>query len=69
MGVAVSEPARGFDAKRFAAVLESRPETMRDTLAYLNSRYGGALAYLEGVGLDRAAIRRLEGRLLEAAVS
>ncbi|MCB1398302.1 MAG: tyrosine-protein phosphatase [Rhodobacter sp.] len=55
------------EGRDFAAVepfLSSAPQTMRDTLAHLETRYGTAADYLAAAGLSRADLDSLRERLL-----
>jgi len=44
--------------------LRCPPEWMHNTLAYVDQKWGGVEAYLEGAGLSPAAISRLQTKLL-----
>lgn len=59
--------ARGADPDSFMPLLACEPETMADTLAHLGEHHGSIPAYLERIGLDRAASRRLRARIAEDA--
>jgi protein-tyrosine phosphatase len=55
---------RGASADRARRVIASEPHTMAKTLVHLDEKYGGPVAYLERIGLDEAARRRLAARLV-----
>jgi HAD superfamily hydrolase (TIGR01509 family) len=44
------------------------PETILDSLEYVDRRYGGVRTYLESCGLTAAEVHRLEVRLVETAI-
>lgn len=56
--------------ERAAASVLSRtlPETIRDSLAYVDARYGGVRAYLTACGLTAGELHRLAARLLELPI-
>lgn len=52
--------ADGGDLKRFEEDVSSRPETMLNTLDYLETALGGIDTYLKTVGLEQARILQLK---------
>lgn len=50
------------EADRFSRTL---PETMAQTLAHLNGRWGGAEGYLAAHGIDAATLRQVRSRLVD----
>ena len=56
--------ARGASPDRANRIIASDPDTMAKTLKHLDEKYGGPVAYLEQIGLDEAARRRLAARLV-----
>ena len=57
--------AEGMDPERFARLMECRPEIMDETLAYLDSRYGGVERYLRRIGMSDGALASLRRSLAE----
>jgi protein-tyrosine phosphatase len=55
----------GYDLDWYNRLLESNPETMRQTLDDLDRRYGGAAAYLRGIGVTAREVEHLKAQLLE----
>jgi protein-tyrosine phosphatase len=55
----------GEDIGKFAHLLESRTETMLDTLAYLDETYGGARSYLEKCGISPEKLEYLAETLTD----
>jgi len=55
----------GRDAAQFARLMECRPETMAESLAYLDDQHGGAEQYVSKIGLSPATIAAVRGALLE----
>ncbi len=55
----------GYGMPRDGWLLEARPETMLNTLAYLDRRYGGVGGYVRRIGLEEEQLRRLRARLVE----
>ena len=55
----------GGDSGRFARFLTAEPETMHSTLEALHAKHGSARAYLEGIGVSKQSLARLEQRWLE----
>lgn len=58
--------ARGADVDGFMPLLACEPATMQAMLDHLEAQYGGAAAYLAGIGLDAALVARLRDRLITA---
>lgn len=56
--------AEGYSAESFRPLLACAPETMAATLATLRARFGSVPDYLAGIGIGRAALARLERRLM-----
>lgn len=54
---------RGIDEARARALMASSPEAMKDTLSYLDQRYGGSEGYMHEIGMSPAAINDLKSRL------
>ena len=57
--------ADGRDPAQFARLMECQPETMAQSLAYLDDQHGGAERYVSTIGLSPATIATLRGALLE----
>jgi protein-tyrosine phosphatase len=57
--------AAGRDLAVFERYLESKPEAMINTLAYLAEKYESVPAYLKQIGLTAAQIDRLRQQLLD----
>jgi protein-tyrosine phosphatase len=55
----------GYDLDRDGWMLEAQPETMLQTLTYLDQRYGGAEGYAQRIGVAPQYIRELRRRLVE----
>lgn len=55
----------GRDPAQFARLMECKPETMAESLAYLDSRYGGAEQYVQSIGLSPESIAAIREALLE----
>jgi protein-tyrosine phosphatase len=55
----------GYDTAWYERLLLCKPETMRDTLAYLDERYGGVTPYLHKAGLIQDELDRLRNALVE----
>lgn len=53
------------DPTVFAHMMSSEPQTMVETLAHLDTKYGGPLAYLQHTGLTQAHLDRITARLLD----
>lgn len=66
-GFIADAESRGVDPEGFLPLLACEPETMADTLAHLARHHGSIPAYLERIGLDRSAARRLRARIAEEA--
>ncbi len=60
----ITDPA---ERERFLADIAAGPQHMLSTLSYLNSRYGGAKAYLLHAGVARKQLEKLERRMREPA--
>jgi protein-tyrosine phosphatase len=58
--------ARGQSRKQAMRYLAAERETMLETLAHLDGRYGGIKGYLERLGLGESKTARLRNRLLAA---
>jgi protein-tyrosine phosphatase len=56
---------RGGDLDRLERMLLSRRETMLDTLAYIDDRYGGVPGYLEQIGVSTTEMAGLRQLLVE----
>lgn len=56
--------ARGANPESFKRLLASEPETMLETLAFIEARYGSVPLYLARIGLDETTIASLRHRLL-----
>jgi protein-tyrosine phosphatase len=56
--------ARGIARTDFARLLGAEPGILMPALEHLDARYGGALAYLHGSGVEDATIARLRERLV-----
>jgi protein tyrosine/serine phosphatase len=52
--------------ERARSWLHSRPEAMRDVLAWLDERYGGVEAYLRAAGVSTNDLARVRERLVRA---
>jgi len=63
--VALAAAADDEARERLVRSYDARPETMLATLAHLQTRHGGAKAYLTRAGLSDADIDRIRARLLE----
>ena len=57
--------AAGRDLALFERYLESKPEAMINTLAYLEEKYGSVPAYLKQIGLTEGQIAGLRQQLLD----
>ena len=57
--------ARGVPSVPYEKILESRPETMKATLDYLDTTYGGVCNYLEMIGVSGNQISQLQQILVE----
>jgi protein-tyrosine phosphatase len=55
---------RGETWEQYLPLMQCPPELMRATLAYLQERYGGSVAYARAIGLGTAHITRLQAALL-----
>lgn len=55
----------GTDISRLRLMLDAQPETMLDTLYYLDWQYGGAVNYLRTIGLSEEQISELGTLLIE----
>lgn len=55
----------GRDPAQFARLMECRPETMAESLAYLDDQHGGGERYVSKIGLSPATIASLREALLE----
>ncbi|HEV8229496.1 MAG TPA: tyrosine-protein phosphatase [Candidatus Limnocylindria bacterium] len=53
------------ERERLTFSFDARAESIHVTLRHLETRHGGAEAYLRGAGLDDAAIERIRARLLD----
>ena len=58
--------AAGRDLAVFERYLESKPEAMINTLAYLEEKYTSVQSYLERIGLTHAQIAQLRQHLIDA---
>ena len=56
---------RGGDLARLERMIDTRSETLLQTLEYLDARYGGPQSYLEWAGFDEAEQRTLRAGLVE----
>jgi protein-tyrosine phosphatase len=56
--------ARGANVETFRPLLASEPQTMAETIAYLEQRHGSAESYLRQIGLSDGTIGRLRNRLV-----
>lgn len=63
--IAKTALADGRDPEQFARLMECRPETMAESLAYLDDQHGGAEQYVGNIGLSPARITALREVLLE----
>jgi protein tyrosine/serine phosphatase len=63
--VALAAAADDEARERLVRSYDARPETMLATLAHLQTRHGGAKAYLTRAGLSDADIDRIRARLLD----
>ena len=61
----VSALERGMDEVRAERLFTVRREAMEETLHCVDDEFGGAAAFVQGIGLDRAYVRRLAGLLLD----
>ncbi len=59
--------ADGHDARKVAAFLECRDETMEYTLDHLDRHYGGAEGYLREIGLSEEAVSAIRSALVGPA--
>ncbi len=57
--------ASGQNLEHYERMLESKPEAMRNTLAFIEQQYGGVVAYLQQIGLTDAQIDTLQNMLAE----
>ena len=57
--------ADGRDPSQFARLMECRPETMAESLGYLDGQHGGAERYVSKIGLSAESIAALREALLE----
>jgi protein-tyrosine phosphatase len=57
--------ARGAVVESFRPMLASNPETMAAFLEHIADTHGGTIAYLDSIGIDAEAQRRLRARLVE----
>jgi protein-tyrosine phosphatase len=64
--VAIRE--RGATPERTEQILASAPDTMQRVLDYLDTEYGGPVAYLDRIGIDAALRARLAARLTGSGV-
>ncbi|MFN8440217.1 MAG: tyrosine-protein phosphatase [Caldilineaceae bacterium] len=58
--------AVGEDMAHYERMLESKPEAMCNTLAYIERKYGGVRLYLQQIGLVEAKIDALREALVES---
>jgi protein-tyrosine phosphatase len=58
--------AAGRDLAVFERYLESKPEAMINTLAYLEEKYTSVQSYLERIGLTDAQIAQLRQQMIDA---
>jgi protein-tyrosine phosphatase len=63
--IAKTALADGRDPEQFARLMECRPETMAESLAYLDDQHGGAEQNVGNIGLSPARITALREALLE----
>lgn len=54
---------RGASPERTEQILASAPDTMRRVLDYLDTEYGGPVAYLDRIGIDDGLRARLSARM------
>lgn len=54
----------GLDETNFRSFLAAHPDTMQDTLAHIERRYGTVRDYLLAIGVSLSALKRVEARLL-----
>ncbi|WP_136637173.1 tyrosine-protein phosphatase [Pseudooceanicola onchidii] len=59
----VAIQARGQTPERTDQILASAPETMRAVLEYLDTSYGGPVAYLDRIGIDAGMRAQLAARM------
>lgn len=59
---------RGASPDAYKPLLAANPVTMEQFLSHVEQVYGGAEAYLESIGIDGAARRRLRDRLVETVL-
>ncbi|MBZ0293797.1 MAG: tyrosine-protein phosphatase [Anaerolineae bacterium] len=64
-GLRAEARAAGRNMEQFERMLLSVPEDIEAWLAYLESKYGGAVAYLRHIGLSEAQIESLRQQLVE----
>jgi protein-tyrosine phosphatase len=62
--IAAMALADGRDPAQFARLMECRPETMAQSLAYLDDQHGGAERYVSKIGLSPATIASLREALI-----
>lgn len=60
----VDAESRGEDPQEFARLLGATPDLITPALDHLDSRYGGATAYLRGVGVPERVLERIREKLL-----
>lgn len=54
----------GGDVERFDRMMATRPEVMRQTLAYLQGHYGGIPEYVQAIGVSDSAVSTLRLRFV-----
>lgn len=60
----VDAESRGEDPREFARLLGATPDLITPALDHLDDRYGGATAYLRGVGVSERVLRRIREKLV-----
>lgn len=58
-------PVKGRDPAQLARLMECRPETMAQSLAYLDNQHGGVERYVSNIGVKPSAIAAIREALLE----
>ena len=61
----IDAEARGIPRADFVRLLGATPDLIGPALRHLDERYGGAVAYLQHVGVDDATLERLRAKLTD----
>jgi protein-tyrosine phosphatase len=65
VGLRAKAKAAGHDVEKYENLLASEPETILETLAYVQTRYNGTENYLRTIGLNDAQLDQLRQLLLD----